>query len=590
MFGLSIYGYTKGNIYKLIGGLDGDHNICGATSGYEKYNKLYLTNLGKEDEIKDIFKKGVCVKECPSEDSEIDCQPTTEVKDCNSKKIREKQYDTVDVAGYCFPKNLDNIPGEFKESWDSILDDIKSSQAGKVLNDLKITRKAVFSCLALALVYSIIFIYMMSRFANCLAKLAILVIELCMIGSIGVSFFLRSHLTHNSDHDKKVYLILGIVMIVVFSIFNMFLCCFWKQIEVAIAVIDATADFFAATKRIVFTSILYFFVTFIVFVAWIAAVSGVMSLNDIQPTYESPQGKDIDFKASVNFMLAFMIFGFIWLVFWIQDKTGFICMVSAASYYFTSTKQKEGSASVMKGFHYAYFKHGGSLAFGSLVNTLISIVRYIVEASSDAIQKGGEANVVTQVLLCCAKCLVRCLESFVEYLNKTSYAYMAVSGDSYCKSAWNGFLLNLKHNAKYTFATTLAYMFVFLGKIFITCLNCATFYLITRYITKNVDDVQSIWGPVAIIGITTFITAHIFLCLFDEATIATLHCLAIDMDLNEGKPQYGPPTFHDKIERVYGNHHKVHQQRAHDYQQLQQTHQIMHNQTNTQTGGANAMY
>jgi len=131
----------------------------------------------------------------------------------------------------------------------------------------------------------------------------------------------------------------------------------------------------------------------------------------------------------------------------------------------------------------------------------------------------------------CAKCLVRCFESIIEYLNKIAYAYMAVSGDSYCESAWNGFLLNLKHCAKFSFATMLASMFVFLGKLFITVLNCGTFFLIMKYGTKSIDHLSSMWGPIIIIAISTFVTAQIFLGLFDEATIATLHCLAIDMDL-----------------------------------------------------------
>jgi len=84
-----------------------------------------------------------------------------------------------------------------------------------------------------------------------------------------------------------------------------------------------------------------------------------------------------------------MCFGLIWLVFFIQDKTGFICMVSAATYYFSSSKDKEGSASVMQGVHYAYFKHAGSLAFGSLIMTLVTIVRMIVEHAADNVERGG---------------------------------------------------------------------------------------------------------------------------------------------------------------------------------------------------------
>jgi len=252
-----------------------------------------------------------------------------------------------------------------------------------------------------------------------------------------------------------------------------------------------------------------------------------------------------------------MTFGLIWVVFYIQDKTGFICMVSAASYYCTSNENKEGSASVSTGFRYAYFKHSGSLAFGALVHTIVTVIRMIVEQAADNVERGGE-NVAVKVLACCARCCVRCFEDLVEYLNRIAYAYMAVSGDSYCTSAWNGFMLNLKHLSKFTWGVTLANMFIFMGKVMITCINMVTCFLIMKYITKDTNAVSSVWSPVALIGVSTFVTATIFLSLFDEATLATLHCLAIDMDLNDGKPVYGPPTFHEKISKIYGETGKHH--------------------------------
>jgi len=55
MVGLSAYGYKAGNIYKVVGGLDADHNICGATEGFEKYNKLYISDLSFGDTVNDVF-------------------------------------------------------------------------------------------------------------------------------------------------------------------------------------------------------------------------------------------------------------------------------------------------------------------------------------------------------------------------------------------------------------------------------------------------------------------------------------------------------------------------------------------------------
>jgi len=215
-----------------------------------------------------------------------------------------------------------------------------------------------------------------------MAYAAIIVIELTFLGAAGVAFYMRENQS-NSDSERTGYLVGGCVMIAVFLIFNMIICCLWKSVKVAIAVIDATADFFAATKRIIFVSVLNFIIMLIVVIVWFAGLACVASLNDISSNPNIIQGKTILWKSQVKWMSFFMIFGVIWLLIFIQNITGFICMVSAGTYYFTSNHEKEGSASVMTGFKFAYFKHSGSLAFGSLIHTIVYIIRMIVEHAAD---------------------------------------------------------------------------------------------------------------------------------------------------------------------------------------------------------------
>jgi choline transporter-like protein 2/4/5 len=227
-------------------------------------------------------------------------------------------------------------------------------------------------------------------------------------------------------------------------------------------------------------------------------------------------------------------------------------MVAASRFYFSSTKDKEGSGSVMTGVKFAYFKHAGSIAFGSLVQTFVWVIKQIVEglAAQASRDIGGNSCVVP--VACCAKCCVGCLENVIDYVNKGAYAYIAVTGESYCKSAWNGFLLNLRHTMQFSFANGLAAMFIFMGKLTITCLNVASCYFIMRYGTnKGQMDNSGLIAPLVIVGILSFLTASIFLGQFDEAANATIHCLAVDLDLHDGVPQFGPPSFHEKIAHIY---------------------------------------
>jgi hypothetical protein len=126
---------------------------------------------------------------------------------------------------------------------------------------------------------------------------------------------------------------------------------------------------------------------------------------------------------------------------------------------------------------------------------------------------------------------------------------MAASGKSFCSSAWNGFLLNLKHMLEFAWANLLAKMFILIGKIAIVVGNCFLFVLVITKITKESATI-SIMGPVAVVAMVTFFTASVFLALFDTAVLSLMTCRAIDYDLHNGEPVFGPPTYHDKIESV----------------------------------------
>lgn len=154
------------------------------------------------------------------------------------------------------------------------------------------------------------------------------------------------------------------------------------------------------------------------------------------------------------------------------------------------------------------------------------------------------------MLVKCGMCYLNCLEKICDYMNASAYSYMAVSGKNFCSSAWSGFMLQIKHLMKFSFANMIAAIFIFLGKIGITVGNCFSLLFIMKTITKDMDEISSVYGPVAVVAVFTYFTATVFLGLFDTAVLTLMTCLAIDMDLNNGTPKYGPETFHDNMKKV----------------------------------------
>ena len=77
-------------------------------------------------------------------------------------------------------------------------------------------------------------------------------------------------------------------------------------------------------------------------------------------------------------------------------------------------------------------------------------------------------------------------------------------------------------------------------------MNMFSLYLIMKFITKDLEEIGSLVGPMFVVGIFSFITASIFMDIFELAVATNLTCLAIDIDINNGvdKIKWGPKTFH----------------------------------------------
>ena len=66
-------------------------------------------------------------------------------------------------------------------------------------------------------------------------------------------------------------------------------------------------------------------------------------------------------------MWAFLFIAYVWISMFIIDKMVFITMYACASYYYSSEGGNDGSANVTEGIKFAYTKHFGSIALGSLI-------------------------------------------------------------------------------------------------------------------------------------------------------------------------------------------------------------------------------
>jgi hypothetical protein len=76
----------------------------------------------------------------------------------------------------------------------------------------------------------------------------------------------------------------------------------------------------------------------------------------------------------------------------------------------------------------------GSICFGSLLQALISILRFVVESARNQRDRDGECGGCGALLLCILECLAGLLEDVIDYFNQWAYIFVGIYGYSYLES------------------------------------------------------------------------------------------------------------------------------------------------------------
>merc|ERR1712178_517792 len=111
---------------------------------------------------------------------------------------------------------------------------------------------------------------------------------------------------------------------------------------------------------------------------------------------------------------------------------------SVQLWYFTpiiNDRKDAPTFPLLRGYYIGTCFHLGSLAFGSLVVTLLSVVRLGFGTLAQAAE--GEGNPCLLVLAKCLFCCVSCYERCIEFLNKNAYMDIAINSTTFCTAAQN---------------------------------------------------------------------------------------------------------------------------------------------------------
>ena len=239
-----------------------------------------------------------------------------------------------------------------------------------------------------------------------------------------------------------------------------------------------------------------------------------------------------------------MLFMFFWIAAFIMAINEFVIIVAAITWYYSDKDKPDddgipGDSDVSVGMWWSIRYHAGTLAAGSLILAIVWMIRAIFEYVSKKMEDATGENGCTKCLISCIRCCLACFDRLIRYINRNAYIYCALTGESFCSSALNSFILILKNSAKFGFVDGIAGCFMFIAKFFISIVTV----LISNFVMRAMVEVSSPYAPLLAIFLISYMIATIFIEIFDTGANTILQCYLLDREVGLSDDEHIPRSL-----------------------------------------------
>lgn len=139
------------------------------------------------------------------------------------------------------------------------------------------------------------------------------------------------------------------------------------------------------------------------------------------------------------------------------------------------------------------------------------------------------------------------LSSFLRFLNDGTYVQIAVTGRSYCPSAFKAFGIISDNITKISLTDGISMFFTVLGVLGIGIgVTVAAYFscIEIQYLAKLLTNPLIVTIVSGLIG---FVVAGIYLSMIDLSAQSIIQCYFIDHEFSNGYPRYARPQFKEII-------------------------------------------
>ena len=598
---IAILGFYNGHPSKLLYGYDEDGHGCGHDKGYEDYPYLYFySSINNTDDSKETIINAFCLRECPdtiydieeykNKNITLDCKPTIFNQKC---EISHKNYypSKVIVNRLCFPEmtneiNFDPNNQEKIEVYDAktqnkiekiinkdqfytdnnnikyvmvnaingkgsasdasstliISSYFNVERLAKWITDLYITRWIIFASVLWSFALAMIFMLLLKFIGGLIIFIFFLLI---VVGLIILAAYFKINSVNYIEQGDLVYKAameaffwICLVFTIIFIIFILLMC---NRIRLSMAMISVTSQYINKTIAIIFIPFLFFIIELLWIVYWIFLSVFIYSTGDFDEK-GSKVIASFKWNAGIRFSWWFHLFALLYIASVISSFSQFIYSSTACIWYFNNEKEIEENP-IRKSFHRGFRYHFGSIAFGAIIVPIIKFIMFFFDYFKKRIESTPIRNDQSQCfkyILCCLQCFFGCLGRITEFINEHAYTQIAIKGDGFWTSAWEGYALIVRSLGRFNALSFIGSMFAFISSLFIGVLSCVIGYFIVTEVNAFSESLNSCILPVVIFFIIGCFLGSITMSIYGISGDALIYCFLLEEELNYGQAKSFP--------------------------------------------------
>ena len=599
---VAAFGFIKGEPSKLFYFYDEYGNACGHDQGFVDYPYLYFTSVisGLQDFDTNNIIKGVCVKTCPNvtldpdeyknKNYTLDCKYNTSTTECEVKYkdyYRSKPF----LERICFPGTDDEIhynatiqqlikiydpdTGDVFEKIvnnEDVMNDTSKEASGRLfiaqdaingekdtqkasaklinlsyftqlftlwINDLYVTRYAIIGSIGWSFILAMLYFLFLRCCAGFITFLIILIVEAGLV-VLAVYFKILSEKEEEkvaeSDTTDYAFFWVFTALAAAWLLFILIMC---NRIRLAVALTQVTSKYINKTWCIVFVPFLFFIILVIWLAYWIVMLVFLYASGEFESTSKIFASFKMDETLEYGFWFHIVMLFYITAV--IEAYSQFVYASSACIWYFNFEKGTENHP-IAKSFQRGIRYHFGSLVFGATIIAIIRFLMFFVEYIKKKLEKsvGKTQGKCFKCIFCVIQCCLGCCNKFMEYVNKHAFIQIALKGDSFCTSAFEGFGLIIRNLGRFSVLALVSGIFSLVGTLFITVASCIIGYFLITNVGIFSDELNSCVLPVVAFGLIGFVMGRVTMTIFSVSGDALIHSFLLDEELNKGQPKAFP--------------------------------------------------